>query len=391
MIQIVMLIMEKNSEDNGEKETSATDNLEYGVEFDKSQFTYDETEDIYYMLDLCTEFYGTMGNADEVSSASIVITNDVGKTVLSRQIEPESKFTVPNAGLLIGNNHVELTVNYKDGQVVTEKFVVYSLKEESMNNLDIDFSDTDGDGLNGFLEEMYGTNPDKKDTDGDGLPDYEELVVIGYDPNKVDSDGNGINDGDEDIDEDGLTNLEEVTYGTDNCTVDTDGDSLTDYEEIKEYKTNPLSRDTDGDGADDNDEINNGTDPNSANASISEYDYLENDEINVEVVYEAQGKYIDTFYIDINKEYDFFYDDGYMGPAFEMGIDGGFVKAELTIQFNDLFIEWYENIKPTLYKVENGKLTEIKTTWDGTSDYVTATISEVGIYVLMDKTSCNID
>jgi hypothetical protein len=43
---------------------------------------------------------------------------------------------------------------------------------------------------------------------------------------------------------------------------DTDGDGLTDYEEIYTYKTSPYLEDTDSDGISDNKEVDQGTDPN---------------------------------------------------------------------------------------------------------------------------------
>jgi outer membrane protein OmpA-like peptidoglycan-associated protein len=58
-----------------------------------------------------------------------------------------------------------------------------------------------------------------------------------------------------DCDEDGLTDPEEKRLGTDPCNADTDGDSLTDFEEVRTHGTNPLSPDTDSDGLRDPDEI----------------------------------------------------------------------------------------------------------------------------------------
>ena len=59
------------------------------------------------------------------------------------------------------------------------------------------------------------------DSDGDGLSDYEELFVYGTDPNNPDTDF------------DGLSDFEEIaTHGTDPLNPDTDGDGFTDFEEI---------------------------------------------------------------------------------------------------------------------------------------------------------------
>lgn len=82
-----------------------------------------------------------------------------------------------------------------------------------------------------------------RDSDGDGLTDAEELK-LGTDPFKADTDG------------DGLTDYEEVMiYKTDPLNPDTDFDGLSDGDEVKIYKTDPLKRDTDGGGVDDGHEV----------------------------------------------------------------------------------------------------------------------------------------
>ena len=81
------------------------------------------------------------------------------------------------------------------------------------------------------------------DSDGDGLTDEEELR-IGTDPHNPDTDGDGLLDG------------EEVhKYKTNPLDPDTDHDGLKDGEEVKRYKTDPLNPDTDGDGLLDGDEV----------------------------------------------------------------------------------------------------------------------------------------
>ncbi len=63
-----------------------------------------------------------------------------------------------------------------------------------------------------------------------------------------------------DQDGDGLSDVEEATYGTNPLLVDTDTDGLNDWTEV-EIGTNPLSPDTDGDGVSDGDEYRVGSDP----------------------------------------------------------------------------------------------------------------------------------
>ncbi|MBI5221955.1 MAG: hypothetical protein HY980_00435 [Candidatus Magasanikbacteria bacterium] len=67
-----------------------------------------------------------------------------------------------------------------------------------------------------------------------------------------------------DTDNDGLTDTEEATAGTNAQVADTDADGLSDYEEITLWKTNPLNPDTDGDGYSDGQEVKNGYNPNGA-------------------------------------------------------------------------------------------------------------------------------
>ncbi len=55
--------------------------------------------------------------------------------------------------------------------------------------------DSDNDGLTDSEELSYGTDPFKADMDGDGLNDLEELKIYRIDPKNPDSDGDGIKDG----------------------------------------------------------------------------------------------------------------------------------------------------------------------------------------------------
>ncbi len=95
--------------------------------------------------------------------------------------------------------------------------------------------------------------PINKDIDNDGMNDKWELAN-GLDPTNS-------NDGALDADVDGLTNLEEFNAGTNPHRTDTDGDGLSDYEELKNHGTNPTLADTDRDGMDDKYELDNGFDP----------------------------------------------------------------------------------------------------------------------------------
>jgi|GEM_PF-4810976 len=65
----------------------------------------------------------------------------------------------------------------------------------------------------------------------------------------------------QDLDHDGLTNLEEVQAGTSPEDTDSDHDGLTDYQEVRIYHTNPLQPDSDSDGFPDGKEVATGNNP----------------------------------------------------------------------------------------------------------------------------------
>jgi outer membrane protein OmpA-like peptidoglycan-associated protein len=111
--------------------------------------------------------------------------------------------------------------------------------------------DTDGDGLGDGAEvHIYDTDPNKKDTDGDGLTDYEEIVQYKTNPLKSDTDADGLSD-----------KSEISEYKTDPNKYDTDGDGLSDGDEVNKYKTDPLKMDTDGGTVPDGLEVERGTNP----------------------------------------------------------------------------------------------------------------------------------
>lgn len=143
----------------------------------------------------------------------------------------------------------------EDNRLTLNATVYYDAMEED------DDIDTDSDGVPDAMEEWLGLDSSKDDTDGDGLSDYDEIYITGTDPANPDSDGDGIDDGNADADGDGVSNLQEIQDGTDPTSADTDGDGLNDADEAKVYGTNPVKYDTDDDGLSDGDEILLGLDP----------------------------------------------------------------------------------------------------------------------------------
>ncbi len=109
--------------------------------------------------------------------------------------------------------------------------------------------DSDGDGLTNLEEITTGTDPNNVDTDNDGLSDGDEVKNRGTDPLKPDTDGDALADGEE-----------VIRWMTDPRNPDSDSDGLSDGAEVQ-LTSDPLNPDSDQDGISDGDEVNRGTNP----------------------------------------------------------------------------------------------------------------------------------
>jgi hypothetical protein len=120
--------------------------------------------------------------------------------------------------------------------------------------------DDDADGLTNAQELSYGTDVYRPDTDGDTISDMGEISSYGTNPVAYDTDGDGFGDWDE-IQVYGtnplVANYAQAPDGGD----DADGDGLGGHEETYIYGTDPLRFDTDGDGLSDGTEVHLGTNP----------------------------------------------------------------------------------------------------------------------------------
>jgi autotransporter-associated beta strand protein len=123
--------------------------------------------------------------------------------------------------------------------------------------------DADADGLDDAID------PDstKADTDGDGLTDGQEVNTFGSNPSLADTDGDGLNDN---VETKTGTYVSGTDTGTDPTKADTDGDGLNDGVETKtgtfvsgtDTGTDPNAADSDGDLVSDSVEVADGTNPN---------------------------------------------------------------------------------------------------------------------------------
>lgn len=355
-------------------------------------------------MDLTPFDYSAMGNytvkneVDSLSgtikpgiialSANYSIETNWGKILAEGEFAPESHWTIPDIGFVLGMNKVTVNVEFSDGTRSTESEWFCNYNENNMKNLSIDESDPDEDGLSNYLEEMYGTDPSLKDTDGDGLTDYQELVDTGTNPLVVDTDNDGILDGRDDFDRDGIDTITEYELGTDPLCIDTDSDDLTDYEELYTYKTDPLNKDTDDDGADDKWEIDNGYDPLVSDTFLTKTEIAVGIGNTAEITVTASDGSASTLKADVVMSSPYINGSipGYTGSAFDFSMDGEFTSAELKITF-DVELLNNEDFYPVIYyfNEETQQYEEIETEWDGVSNYVTAKLQHFSTYILLNK------
>lgn len=185
-----------------------------------------------------------------------------------------------------------------DGEEVnthlTSPRIVDTDSDDLEDGLEIDIGtnplhpDPDNDGLVDSKEIEWNTDPFDSDSDDDGLLDGNEVLVYESDPLSADTDGDGmpdgweapyifggiqikVNDANVDLDQDGLTNIQEYNNKTAPIFADTDMDRVADNIELT-WGFNPILtgdvwRDDDGDGWSTEQELRYGSHPFSATSS----------------------------------------------------------------------------------------------------------------------------
>lgn len=133
----------------------------------------------------------------------------------------------------------------------------------AMQTTAIDMDVTGFDDLTGYGLIQATSALASLDADGDMVPDSQDNCPNDANTTQDNFDGDSLGDAcDPDDDNDGLSDVDEVTYGTNQFLADSDGDNLSDGDEVNTYGTNPALADSDLDGINDDVEILAGTDPN---------------------------------------------------------------------------------------------------------------------------------
>ncbi|MCM1090242.1 MAG: cellulose binding domain-containing protein [Butyrivibrio sp.] len=243
-----------NEQGDGTADGGDVSASDINLTIDTSAFAMNEAGGFYLTQECVENLSGTVSNIDNVEKLSYTITDINDLLVHSGEIVPQENWRTQEIGLVVGFNMITVTATHGQNET-KESVILMNFNEENMDRANVDRSDTDGDGIDNYIESVLGTDPLLADTDGDGLSDLEELTQTATDPTNKDTNGDGILDGDEDYDKDGLCNLAEVQAGTKPLLADTDGDGLNDGEEVLEYFTDPLTTDTDNDGLSDGEDV----------------------------------------------------------------------------------------------------------------------------------------
>ena len=139
-------------------------------------------------------------------------------------------------------------INAVDDLAYAVADVIDAFNQVGVSCDNLPFQDNDNDGMSDFWEQIYGLDDNDPadaatDLDSDELTNLQEYQ-LGTLPNNSDSDGDGLTDGDE-----------VNTHTTDPSLSDTDADDLDDNLEINTYNTNPNLSDTESDGMPDGWEV----------------------------------------------------------------------------------------------------------------------------------------
>lgn len=194
----------------------------------------------------------------------------------------------------------------------------------------------------------------------------------------------------DDTDGDGLINEEEEKYGTNSKSIDTDDDSLTDYEEIFVFHTDPLKKDTDGDGLSDGAEVRLNLNPLVANEKEDTYSLnINNEALEVSMSVHGSAEGVSSSYV--TKSENDYYDNipGKIGNVLDFHTDDKIDYAEVTIKYdiNEVNKKQLSENNLCVYYINEDELSleKIDSVVDKDNKTVTAKLEHFSSYIICDS------
>ncbi|MBP2146411.1 hypothetical protein J2129_001865 [Methanofollis sp. W23] len=256
-----------------------------------------------------------------------------------------------------------------------------------------------------FAKVKVGADPFNADTNGDGLTDEFELTKLGVIPGgssqpapalmMLDA-GAGLYEVSsgttDDPDGDGLTNLEEQTYGTDPLKADTDDDGLNDAEEI-EHGTDPLKADTDDDGLNDAAEIILGTDPLNADSNNNGIpdgyeEYLSQDSFingTLELAVHGQGYAIGNVSVAEVNLTRLISDDVLASKVYNIEFGQNISSGELKITYDPTHVDIPDNLSIYQFDTGLGTFVPVQSVVDVSNEIVSCSATNSSKYAVFNS------
>ena len=242
----------------------------------------------------------------------------------------------------------------------------------------------------------------------DGLIDktyLEEAIYPQLRRNGLSTDDVRLSD---DFDGDGLTLIQEYDYNTNPFAVDSDEDTLSDWDEINIYGTSPINHDTDNDGISDGTEVVNGLDPLAADTDgdgIIDGDETMTQQVRLDSVktYELEtvgtlplleltgkGDYSQEIYAEAIEYDETILDlECLVGTAYDFVHDEDlkFDSGKLTFEISDETLEKYdiEDLVIAWYNEEENALELLETSYDEVNNTVSAEVEHFSIYMVVSS------
>lgn len=299
-------------------------------------------------------------SGNQISEDSEIIDTDVYREKAKESLE---NWTLPDLAVLQGEFYSEYIIAqdlfYKGVQLESEDRYEEAQEayQESLNTLENKRERLDE--INKILKEVL-SNPNG-DYDKDGLlNEYEISAFYGYmNPIEAKSYPDGLNDGKDDFDLDGLSNLEEQTYGT-----------------------SPISSDTDDDGIDDKRELELGLDPlNPKDGQTLVKQIIKSDDTGVSVEINAEGDAEGK--VTVVKVESVFESSYAVTPFYNISSDVNYdtVKINIPVDLSNIPPKDYDKLWVVYYDEDLGGYIPIENSVvDSANGYVSAVTNQLALY-----------